>query len=223
MSEPGKSPRSFRRRSGKRGAAAGSWRKIARWPGDPGQAEALWVARRFAGDGVGRVQPNAGGSRAGRPDLRGGRSIVLSGRRRARCAGFAGAEESAGPHCRTGTADRASAGGSAFFSRSLAALGRDAPERRRAHLYAVVEKMIADESQGFLEDDANVRRLCALGDVSARATTAISARTLPPARTPIARSHPTRSARSSPLRLSSRHAGAAPARPDRQRQAGASG
>jgi len=53
-----------------------------------------------------------------------------------------------------------------FFSRSLAALGRDEPTRRRAHLYAVIEKMIAFESQGFLEDDANIRRLCALGDVS---------------------------------------------------------
>ena len=45
-------------------------------------------------------------------------------------------------------------------------MGRDAPERRRAHLYAVIEKMTADESQGFLEDDANIRRLCALGGVS---------------------------------------------------------
>ena len=66
----------------------------------------------------------------------------------------------------TRAGDRAPAGGSAFFSRSLAALGRDAPERRRAHLYTVVEKMIALEPQGFSQDDANIRRLCALGEVS---------------------------------------------------------
>jgi len=53
-----------------------------------------------------------------------------------------------------------------FFSRSLAALGRQAPDQRRAHLYEVIRKMTSDESQGFLEDDANVERLCALGGVS---------------------------------------------------------
>ena len=45
-------------------------------------------------------------------------------------------------------------------------MGRDEPGRRRAHLYAVIEKMIALESQGFSQDDANIRRLCALGEVS---------------------------------------------------------
>jgi transposase InsO family protein len=45
-------------------------------------------------------------------------------------------------------------------------LGRDEPGRRRAHLYAVVENMIALEPQGFSQNDANIRRLCALGEVS---------------------------------------------------------
>ena len=67
---------------------------------------------------------------------------------------------------RTRARGRAPAGGPAFFSRSLAALGRDRPERRRAYLYAVIKKMIAAELQGFDQDDANVRRLCALAEVS---------------------------------------------------------
>ncbi len=58
------------------------------------------------------------------------------------------------------------AGRPAFFSRSLAALGHDDPERRRARLYAVIETVIADEPQGFSLDDANIRRLCALAEVS---------------------------------------------------------
>ena len=53
-----------------------------------------------------------------------------------------------------------------FFSRSLAALGRDEPKRRRAHLYVVIQEMIAAEPQGFLKDDANIARLCRLGGVS---------------------------------------------------------
>jgi putative transposase len=45
-------------------------------------------------------------------------------------------------------------------------VGRDEPERRRACLYAVIQEMIAAEPQGFLKDDANVRRLCGLAGVS---------------------------------------------------------
>jgi putative transposase len=45
-------------------------------------------------------------------------------------------------------------------------VGRDEPERRRAWLYAAIEEMIAAEPQGFLENDANVARLCGLAGVS---------------------------------------------------------
>ena len=45
-------------------------------------------------------------------------------------------------------------------------MGRDEPERRRACLYAVIQEMIAAEPQGFLKDDANVRRLCGLAGLS---------------------------------------------------------
>ncbi len=45
-------------------------------------------------------------------------------------------------------------------------MGRDEPERRRACLYAVIQQMIAAEPQGFLKDDANIRRLCGLAGVS---------------------------------------------------------
>jgi putative transposase len=61
---------------------------------------------------------------------------------------------------------RIAEGGPAFFSRSLAAMGRDEPKRRRACLYAVIQEMIAAEPQGFLKDDANVQRLCGLAQVS---------------------------------------------------------
>jgi hypothetical protein len=52
------------------------------------------------------------------------------------------------------------------LSRSLAALERDKPKRPRAHLYAVIQQMIAVEPQGFLKDDANIVRLCALAALS---------------------------------------------------------
>ena len=55
-------------------------------------------------------------------------------------------------------------------------MGRDEPKRRRAHLYAVIQEMTAAEPHGFLKDDANVERLCALGQVSPPATIAISVR-----------------------------------------------
>src|SRR5471030_3272557 len=51
----------------------------------------------------------------------------------------------AGPDRRARTGHRASAGGPAFFSRSLAALGRQASSERRAHLYEVIQKMTSVE------------------------------------------------------------------------------
>jgi putative transposase len=44
-------------------------------------------------------------------------------------------------------------------------LGRDEPKRRRAHLYAVIQEMIA-EPQGVCEKAADIQRLCALDGVS---------------------------------------------------------
>src|SRR5260370_37242818 len=93
-----------------------------------------------------------------RADVRGRRPVCRRERGRT-CSGQ-------GAHSRARAAHWPSAGGPAFFSRSLAALGRDEPKRRRAHLYAVIQEMIAVEPQGFLKDDANVERLCGLAVVS---------------------------------------------------------
>jgi transposase InsO family protein len=97
---------------------------------------------------------------------RGVGAVVLPGRRRRRRAARQRAGSSRGAHRRSGAARGAPADGPAFFSRSLAALGRDDAERRRARLYAVIEKLIADEPQGFARDETNIRRLCALAEVS---------------------------------------------------------
>ena len=53
-----------------------------------------------------------------------------------------------------------------FFREALRLWDATSPKRRRPHLYAVIQEMIAAEPQGFLQDDANVHRLCALGGVS---------------------------------------------------------
>ena len=53
-----------------------------------------------------------------------------------------------------------------FFREALRLWDATSPKRRRAHLYAVIEKMTALEPQGYIQDDANIQRLCALGGVS---------------------------------------------------------
>ena len=124
-----------------------------------------------------------------------GRRLVLrQARRRAR--------PSQGAPCRTRAAGRPAASGSAFFSRSLAALGRDQPGKRRAHLYAVIRGMIAVEPQGFLTDDATVQRLCALGGVSRAGYYRHFGPHGQARRRRLARPHPTHRTRQPLLRLS---------------------
>jgi len=53
-----------------------------------------------------------------------------------------------------------------FFSRSLARLGRETPRERRAHLFAVIEKMTANGPQGQTAFPAEVARLCAIAGLS---------------------------------------------------------
>ena len=68
---------------------------------------------------------------------------------------------------RAGAARRAPAGGPRFFSRSLAVVGRKAPRERRAHLFAVVEKMTREGPQGeTTTSSAAVAHLCAIAGLS---------------------------------------------------------
>ena len=94
------------------------------------------------------------------------RTVAVDGRRPVRRSARRRTRQSSGAHRRARAADRPATSGSPFFSRSLAALGRDDLEQRRARLYAVIEDVIADAPQGFAHDEANIRHLCGLAGVS---------------------------------------------------------
>ena len=173
MSEPGQSPRQFsnafkermvlRLEAGERIAAvaeeAGVKRKLLYQWRDAYRAMGVAGVNRKRGPKPGWKERRAAEGRAAS-------APAFSADAAASAAPLGRTEEGRGADRRTRAGDRPSAGGPAFFSRSLAALGRADPERRRTHLYAVIEKMIALESQGFSQDDANIQRLCGLGGVS---------------------------------------------------------
>jgi len=77
--------------------------------------------------------------------------------------------EGEGAHRRVGAVGRQTATGPRFFSRGLAVMGREAPRERRAHLFAVVEKMTREGSQGETDTKtarADIARLCAYAGLS---------------------------------------------------------
>lgn len=72
--------------------------------------------------------------------------------------------KSASAHSRTGAARWPSTGGPRFFSRSLAVMGREAPRERRAHLFAVIERLTCERPQGEL--DTNPARIAHLTEIA---------------------------------------------------------
>ena len=129
---------------------------------------ALPMAGRLAGDGGCGPQPQAR-SEAGR--ARSGRSVV--GRPRpSRRAPARRSGQGQGAHRRARAPGRTPTGGPRFFSRSLAVMGRQTPRERRAHLFAVIEKMTREGPQG--ETDAPAGRVAHLRSIASlsRATCA---------------------------------------------------
>src|SRR5208283_5871136 len=62
---------------------------------------------------------------------------------------------------------RTPTGGSRFFSRGLAVMGRQAPRERRAHLFAVIEKMTREGPQGETRALAGrIAHLCSIASLS---------------------------------------------------------
>ena len=128
-----------------------------------------------------------------RAGVRGRRPVRRRARRRTR--------KGQGADRRTRAVHRPPAGGPAFFSRSLAALGREAPKRRRAHLYAVIEEMTVVEPQGFSENGRQ-------HPASVRAQRRVARQLLPPSRAQGRQARRRGSARSDPApRAANRHYG----------------
>src|SRR5208282_1982426 len=127
----------------------------------------------------------------------------------------------AGAHRRARAPGRTPAGGPRFFSRSLAVMGRQAPRERRAHLFAVIEKMTREGPQGETgAPGGRIAHLCSIGLAVARKLLSLArTQALGARRRGLARPDPAAGAQAPSRRLSAHHAKAQGRRPRRQRQA----